>query len=85
MENLLQLLRRRVREEVSATCDYLGAAIKWEEYRAHEGASTKIASCEEQARKHAFHALRLSLIMSSIGAKVGTKIVPNFVPTGKPD
>jgi hypothetical protein len=55
---------RRLIQEVSALCDYLGTArVLREEYAGHAGTAEKIAECETAATLHAFQAWRLSLLL----------------------
>ena len=64
MAPLQNPLRRLIRDQVSALCDYLGTArVLHEEYAAHAGAAEMIAQCETAATLHAFQAWRLSLLL----------------------
>jgi hypothetical protein len=61
----LQLLRRRMREELEAVYTYIGTASFLKQFLAHDGVIEKIAECEKAAAIHVVQLLCLSLLFQS--------------------
>jgi hypothetical protein len=73
IEHRLEVLRRRLREELEARRVSKLAARNWREYSAHEGACERASMCEAAQQIHSAHALVLR------------RLLRNFISTENPN
>ena len=63
IESRLDVLRRRLGDELAASRVYRLAALNWREYSAHEGASEREMACRAAKQIHGAHAVVLRPLM----------------------